>query len=76
VKGQSAKETRDMVASWDATGDGRIGGAEVTSFNSANVSSWGDMRQAMKGHDKGMTVDAMTKMLRDQAAAYAAQPKP
>jgi hypothetical protein len=72
VKGQSEQETRDMVAGWDATGDGRIGGAEVTGNNSVDVSTWGDMRQAMKGHSKGMSVDEMTKMLREKAAAYGA----
>jgi hypothetical protein len=75
VTGQSEQETREMVAGWDATGDGRIGGAEVTSFNGADVSSWGDMKQAMKGHSKGLSVDDMTTMLREKAAAYGAQTK-
>jgi hypothetical protein len=75
VKGQSEQETREMVAGWDATGDGRIAGAEVTGFNGADVSSWGDMKQAMKGHSKGLSVDDMTTMLREKAAAYGAQTK-
>jgi hypothetical protein len=73
VKGQSEQETRDMVAGWDATGDGRVASAEVAGFNSTDVSSWGDMRQAMKGHSKGLTVNDMTTMLREKAAAYARQ---
>lgn len=72
VAEQTPEETKEMVASWDVVdgGDDRIGSVEVSQPTKTSVNSWGD-KDTLKGHDKGLTIDEMTTMLRKQAAKYA-----
>lgn len=75
INQQTAEETRAMVAGWDATADSRIAGTEVTAHEGGNVGTWSDMKRALRGHNDGLSVNDMTKMLREKAAAYGEQMK-
>ena len=72
---QTAEETRAMVAGWDGDGNGRTSASEVTVNNDMGVSTWGDMTKLTGTKSKDSSVDDMTKMLREKAAAYGEQMK-
>jgi hypothetical protein len=75
VSQQTAEETRAMVAGWDGDGNGRTSASEVTVNNDMGVSTWGDMTKLTGTKGKDSSVDDMTKMLREKAAAYSEQTK-
>ena len=72
INQQTAEETRAMVAGWDGDSTGRISASEVTVNNEIGVSTWNEMTKVAR---KDLSVDAMTTMLRKQAASYGEQMK-
>jgi hypothetical protein len=68
IKGQSRAATREMVASWDLSGNDKVGPSEITGKNSATVASWEGFGKGSK-RTETISVDAMTDRLRKAAEA-------